>query len=396
MIDNYKPDSQMYFGSSHGSFRIIPARHSEVCGQYDPRRRPWFVAASSGPKDVVLVIDVSGSMDDYARMKMAKEAAITIVDTLTVADRFAIITFSKKAKQIGGQGGLMRATSKNKQQMIEAIKDLQADGATNFYAAFDAAFNAIDQTIKDEATSGCNVAVLFMTDGQITDGPGENEVINLVKERTGEIATKTTIFTFSIGNQADHKVTKSIACSTNGIWTPVDDFTDDLVTAMSSYYKLYALGLGEGDNGDWVAWVEPYEFHTGGKMGFSASAPVHDRSVTPPQLLGVATIDMYTDDLEQVLGEDASSSTMLDRFVLLSTARCPTIELTECEIEALRFLGGGEEATCGACNTTGTGYASILPEKCPFQSDLPNNCWHNTESKLYYFVTGMQHPRMVW
>ena len=151
--------------------------------------------------------------------------------------------------------------------MIEAITDLQADGATNFYAAFDAAFNAIDQTIKDEDTSGCNVAVLFMTDGQITDGPGENEVINLVKERTGEIATKTTIFTFSIGNQADHKVTKSIACSTNGIWTPVDDFTDDLVTAMSSYYKLYALGLGEGDNGDWVAWVEPYEFHTGGKDG---------------------------------------------------------------------------------------------------------------------------------
>ena len=137
-------------------------------------------------------------------------------------------------------------------------------------------------------------------------------------------------------------------------------------------------------------------FTLGGKMGFSASAPVHDRSVTPPQLLGVATIDMYTDDLEQVLGEDASSSTMLDRFVLLSTARCPTIELTECEIEALRFLGGGEEATCGACNTAETGYSSILPENCPFQSDLPNNCWNNTESKLYYFVTGAQHPRMVW
>ena len=52
----------MYFGSSTGAFRIIPAQHSEICGDYDPRCRPWFVAASSGPKDVVLVLDVSGSM----------------------------------------------------------------------------------------------------------------------------------------------------------------------------------------------------------------------------------------------------------------------------------------------------------------------------------------------
>ena len=30
-----------YFGSSTGAFRIWPARHSLVCGVYDPRVRPW-------------------------------------------------------------------------------------------------------------------------------------------------------------------------------------------------------------------------------------------------------------------------------------------------------------------------------------------------------------------
>ena len=47
----------MYFGSQNGIFRIYPARQSEECGVYDPRVRPWFVAGSSGPKNVVLILD---------------------------------------------------------------------------------------------------------------------------------------------------------------------------------------------------------------------------------------------------------------------------------------------------------------------------------------------------
>mmetsp|Transcript_28667 Transcript_28667/g.52979 ORF Transcript_28667/g.52979 Transcript_28667/m.52979 type:complete len:654 (+) Transcript_28667:127-2088(+) len=398
MIDKYKTDEEYwakynvqpswtYFGAHNGLFRRIPAIHQEECGQYDPRRRPWFVAASSGPKDVVLVIDVSGSMEDYGRMDIAKEAAITIVETLTVADRVAVVSFSSRAAQIGGFNSLIRATNENKERLIKAIKNLDANEATNFYDAFNTAFNALDKTIRSESTSGCNIAILFMTDGQISEGPGANEVIKLVNDRTGQLSAtfdrNATLFTFSLGQQADHAVTKSIACSTNGIWTPVDDFTGDLVTAMSSYYKLFALGLGEGGNEDFTAWVEPYEFtNPAGKMGTTVSAPVYDRSVKPPLFLGVVAVDSYMDTLEQVLGEDATSSTMLQRFVLLSTARCPKLGLTECELDALRFLGGGEEATCGVCNST---YTGIVPEKCPFQSDLPNNLWHNTdmEGKKY-------------
>jgi len=392
MIDKYEADEKFwakyniqpswtYFGAHNGLFRKIPATHQEQCGQYDPRRRPWFVAASSGPKDVVLVIDVSGSMSDYGRMDIAKEAAITIVNTLTVADRVAVVSFATRATEIGGFKSLVRATHFNKKRLVTAIQNLTPNGATNFFDAFSTAFDAIDKTIRSESTSGCNVAVLFMTDGQISEGPGENEVIELVNGRTEQLATKynrnTIISTFSLGLQADHSITKNLACSTNGIWTPVDDITGDLVTAMSSYYKLFALGLGEGGNEDFAAWVEPYEFQNpAGRMGTTVSAPVYDRSVEPPLFLGVAAVDIYMDALEKVLGEDAASSTMLERFVQLSTARCPKIDLTECELDALRFLGVGEEAICGKCNSTE--YIGIVPEKCPFQSDFPNNLWDNT------------------
>jgi len=48
-----------------------------------------------------------------------------------------------------------------------------------------------------------------------------------------------------------------------------------------------------------------------------------------------------------MLGDDYYASL----FVLVSpTARCPEIELTERELDALRYLGGEKEAACGAGN----------------------------------------------
>ena len=66
------------------------------------------------------------------------------------------------------------------------------------------------------------------------------------------------------------------------------------MSAMSAYYKLFALGLGEGGNEDFAAWVEPYEFaNPAGKMGSTVSAPVFDRAVTPPLFLGVVAKDRF-------------------------------------------------------------------------------------------------------
>ena len=284
----------------------------------------------------------------------------------------------------GTYTGLIRATPENRNHIVEAINQLIPKGGTDFGSAFTYAFDALDQTIENEATSGCNIAVLFMTDGQISQGPGADEVISLVNERTEQLASnygrKTTIFTYSLGEEADHNVTKTIACSTGGIWTLVPDIYGDLISAMSAYYKLFALGLGVEENEDFVAWVEPYAFATGGLMGTTVSVPVYDKNVTPHLFLGVVGIDVYMSAIEQILGEEATSSTMLERFVARSTASCPKVELSACELDALQFLSGGKDATCGVCNSTN--YAGIVPETCPSQSDLPNDLWDNSDSKL--------------
>ena len=400
MVQKYQDDTSFwaqwdaspswsYFGAHNGMFRQIPATQAQQCGKYDPRRRPWYVAASSGPKDVLLVIDTSGSMDEYGRMTLAIEAAITVVEMLTVADRVAIVPFSDSARIIGGDGAtLIRATNENKQKIVSAIKGLRANGATNFYDAFTKAFDALDTTIRQESTTGCNIAVLFLTDGQITEGPGSSEVVSLVNGRIENLSSrygrKAVVFSYSLGINEDHTTTKTIACETGGIFQRVDDyaFGGDLVTAMSSYFLLFALGLGEGGNEDFTAWVEPYKFFTEGKMGTTVSAPVYDRTVSPPLFLGVVGVDSLMEGIEEVLGESATSSTMLDRFVLLSTARCPAINLTDCQLDALRYLGGGEEATCGRCSAgVSSEFEGIVPTECRGVSDLPRDLWVNTEMK---------------
>ena len=262
---NVQP-SWTYFGAHNGLFRKLPANAQEECGNYDPRLRPWFVAASSGPKDVVIILDVSGSMSDHGRLDLAKEAAITVVETLTISDRVAVIIFSDYANQIpAGNEFLLRATSENKKLLIDSIRELAEGGSTNFHDGFKHAFDALERTIAQEYTSGCNIAILFMTDGVRTAGPDTDEVLHLIDNSTQRLASvsgrDTKIFTFSLGVTADRLATKEIACNANGIWTPVDDFDGDLVGAMASYYKLFALGLGNYT--DFTAWVEPYEFFSG-------------------------------------------------------------------------------------------------------------------------------------
>lgn len=59
--------SWQYFGTAEGIHRQYPGRQWPlppvgVPDMYDARRRPWYIQGASSPKDVVLLIDISGSM----------------------------------------------------------------------------------------------------------------------------------------------------------------------------------------------------------------------------------------------------------------------------------------------------------------------------------------------
>jgi von Willebrand factor type A domain len=378
----------MYFGSQEGMFRIFPGRHRSTCGDFDPRLRPWYIAASSGPKNVVLVLDTSGSMQGQ-RLELLKQAVTRVIDTLTVSDRVAIVPFSSTASVLGDEmGRLLTASATNKDILIAAIDGLVAEGSTNFYDALQHAFNALNLTIQAELHVPCNSAILFFTDGVMTDPKGitEQNVTDLVSSRL-EATMKATgkpilFFTYSISDESTddvHAFPKELACSTQfGVWSKIAT-VDDIIGSLSSYYRLFTLGLGDGRNKDFVAWVEPYKFATGNVLGTTVSAPVYDRSVVPPLFVGAVGIDV-------TLGVKSGIQDSIDRIVRASTARCPTLNLTLCELESYRRQSAtGNNSMCFVGNCSASDFVQVEATKCASVSDYASDVWANTnyEGKSY-------------
>lgn len=285
---------QMYFGAQNGVFRIYPARplQDKNCSSFDPRLRPWFVGGSSGAKVVVLTLDTSTSMCDpnCKLLELVKEAAIKVIQTLTRADRVALVLFSNDAT-IFEQGGvfLFEASQENKDMLEQRIGSLTNDAlgsGTNFQAAFEAVFKVLNDSIYDESVE-CTTAILFLTDGKMNrpEGVTEETVVDLVKSNITALEASghhVYLFTYSISDDDSvHYFPKKIACNiSNGVWSKIVDETR-IFDSLTSYYRLFALGLGD-ENKTFVTWVEPYTSYTGNFLVTTASSPVYDNSTSPP------------------------------------------------------------------------------------------------------------------
>lgn len=103
--DNYKNDptlSWQFFGSSTGFMRQFPAskwRKDVPVDLYDCRLRSWYMEAATSPKDIVILMDGSGSMLGQ-RLDIAKHVVNTILDTLGTNDFVNIFTFDKEVSPV--------------------------------------------------------------------------------------------------------------------------------------------------------------------------------------------------------------------------------------------------------------------------------------------------------
>lgn len=381
---------QMYYGNDDGMFRFYPGVLQDCPygeSEYDPRVRPWYVAASSGPKDIILVLDTSGSMENADRMSIMKDAAKRVVNTLGVSDYFSVIEFNGSANTISNNVNLLqRATADNKANAIANIDKLKPKGATNFFSGFDLAFKTFSDSETDELSSGCNKAILFLTDGEM--GDNKDVLFQLLDNKAADYTdngkSAPAIFTYSFGSGADSVVPKEIACRYDGVWSEVKD-GGDLAQSMGAYYKYFANAGGMSED-DFVAWVAPYEYSTTGELGTTASAPVYDRSVNPPILAGVVGLDFSFVAMERALGNEgeASKNAIVDKIVKRSVAVCPGLNYTEdvCQLESLREYGSGEqriEARCDQLNCVETQpLQSPLCDKASFPDYLPvEDVWDN-------------------
>lgn len=101
--NNYLQDSSLswqYFGSSTGFMRQYPAINWKPNGSdphdpdlFDGRTRSWYIEAATSPKDVLILVDTSGSMTGM-RKEIARHVVNNILDTLGNNDYVNIVKFS--------------------------------------------------------------------------------------------------------------------------------------------------------------------------------------------------------------------------------------------------------------------------------------------------------------
>src|SRR4029078_11675273 len=89
---------------------------------------PSTTAVAAKPRDVVFVIDRSGSMGGW-KMVAARRAAARMIDTLTSRDRFCAIAFDN-AVDLLPEPGLVDATDRHRYRAVEQLAKVDARGGT--------------------------------------------------------------------------------------------------------------------------------------------------------------------------------------------------------------------------------------------------------------------------
>ncbi len=148
------------------------------------------------PKDVVFVIDTSGSMSGQ-KITQAKNALKFVLKRLDGKDSFNIISFSEKVKPFAS--GLKDADSANLAQAEYFVDSLEATSSTDIRAALEEAKKQL------KPTSGRVQIVVFLTDGMDTAGNSQEDILNSFRGASGKL------FPFGVGADVDFELLDRLA-----------------------------------------------------------------------------------------------------------------------------------------------------------------------------------------
>eukprot|EP00210_Caulerpa_lentillifera_P007409 g7080.t1 len=396
--------SWLYFGGVDGSIRIYPAflwerevedRNERLgqCRSYDPRIRPWFIGASTRPKDIVFVIDTSASMDSpvdenskESRWNVTRHAVVSIFGTLSSFDYVNIVTFAKTAKRLDRRSSLRQGTEENLNYLVEKVKDEDTSEGTNFDAAFGEAFDILSSACGEDpvnkSCSECQKIILFLTDGRDTSqrknrSIDASEMLEKIETYQSNLEQATSqrasIFTFSMGSTSDDSIPRQIACANNGSWSFIGPDTDPL-TALNSYYH-FLTSTGSVSS---PIWINPYEDDGGLGLITTVAKPVYSRGTSDLDgiFLGVVGYDVHLRDLE--MPGFPYKDVLLE--IIDRSRTCDLTPQTHCQLQVQRNAHANR-AVC-ADNISSSNRTS---------NNIDNTCYRNS-LKFYKLITG----RLDW
>ena len=126
-------------------------------------------------RNLVFLLDVSGSMASSDKLPLVRTAMRMLVDTLTSRDRIAIVVYA------GASGIVLPSTNgAHKERIHEAIARLEAGGSTNGGAGITLAY----QVAQEQFVTGGINRVILATDGDFNVGvTNQGDLTRLIEEK---------------------------------------------------------------------------------------------------------------------------------------------------------------------------------------------------------------------
>ena len=168
--------------------------------------------------NIVLLLDVSGSMSGASKIDLMKEAMIKMVDNLNQDDVISIVTYSNKTKVV--IDGLTMGESAK--EIKRQIGDLRADGGTNGEGGIQKAY----EVAKSHFIEDGNNRVILATDGDFNIGisdAGQLKEFISAKKDDGIYLT-----CIGLGNDYGYATStmEALSKSGNGYWGYIHNMGD--------------------------------------------------------------------------------------------------------------------------------------------------------------------------
>jgi Ca-activated chloride channel family protein len=223
-------DFQLFYTISKEDFGLTLLTHRE------PGRDGYFLLMISpkddwsdqeySAKDVVFVVDTSGSMAQEGKMEKARSALLYGVSILRPQDRFNVISFAGEEHLM--ETGLIAADEKGRQRGAAFVKALKPVGGTNINQSLLASLRQFGDADRDRPK-----ILVFMTDGLPTvDETNVSRIVDNVR-RASKPGVR--LFTFGVGYDVNTTLLDKLAAENGGVADYVEP-KEDLEVKVSNFF----------------------------------------------------------------------------------------------------------------------------------------------------------------
>ncbi|XP_037745171.1 voltage-dependent calcium channel subunit alpha-2/delta-1 isoform X1 [Chelonia mydas] len=290
------------FGSATGLARYYPAspwvdksRTPNKIDLYDVRRRPWYIQGAASPKDMLILVDASGSVSGLT-LKLIRTSVIEMLETLSDDDFVNVVSFNNNAQNVSCFNHLVQANVRNKKKLKEAVYKISAKGITDYKKGFSYAF---EQLLNHSVSrANCNKIIMLFTDG------GEERAQEIFHKYNKDKNVR--VFTFSVGqHNYDKGPIQWMACQNKGYYYEIPSIGAIRINTQEYLDVLGRPMVLAGDKAKQVQWTNVYLDALELGLVITGTLPVfnltEDQQGNKNQLiLGVMGVDVSLEDIKKL------------------------------------------------------------------------------------------------